>query len=505
MATKMKFDPRKLMQLAVDVMKKSVSEPRPDDDVPPKVGAVLWKPDGEDSTFGTVETAYRGELRNGDHAEFTLLERKNRANILDGCILFATLEPCAPGARNHPKVACAERIVNARIKEVWAGVQDPHTKVGGKGFVYLDKNGVTVRWFDRDFQEIIKKENAKFFEQAEMKAEEQERHEEVVLTEYEKVSTRTHLDDLSEPALEKYRSFVGGGDSVNSVAFRQRLLRQGLLEESKGHLLPTGFANLLFGKHPREVSLEAGLLATIHYEDNGEEIKDFVGPLVSVPEEAIQWLKNKLPNPIKRSAAQRKEANEKFFELVREGVVNALVHRDYDIKGAKCQLIVTPDLIVLKSPGRPIKPITVEQLQSFDAPMVSRNPMLHVVFSRMEMAEERGLGLKSMKARASELGLPLPKYSWEEPYLLLTLYRTSESATKTLDKSILDQLTAEEQTGWTFLSSRTGTTQSEYARNMKVTSRTAQRHLTHFVELGLLRRIGRGPATEYLKPEYLKP
>ena len=505
MATKMKFDPRKLMQLAVDVMKKSVSEPRPDDDVPPKVGAVLWKPDSEDGMFGTVETAYRGELRNGDHAEFTLLERKNRANVLDGCILFATLEPCAPGARKHPKLGCAERIVNARIKEVWVGVQDPHPKVGGKGFVYLDKEGVTVRWFDRDLQEEIKKENAKFFEQAEMKAEEKEHREEVILTEYEKVSTRTRLDDLSEPALAKYHSFIGGGDSVSSVGFRQRLLRQGLLEESKGHLLPTGFANLLFGKQPREASPEAGLLGTIHYEDGGEEIEDFVGPLVSVPGEAVKWLKDKLPNPIKRSAVQRKEANEKFFELVREGIVNALVHRDYDIKGAKCQLIVTPDTIVLKSPGRPIKPITVEQLQSFDAPMVSRNPMLHVVFSRMEMAEERGLGLKSMKNRASELGLPLPKYGWEEPYLVLALYRTAESATKTLGKSILDELSAEEQKGWTFLSSRTGTTQNEYARNMEVTARTAQRHLTHFVKLGLLRRVGRGPATEYLKPEFLKP
>ncbi len=390
--------------------------------------------------------------------------------------------------------------MDARIKEVWVGVQDPHPKVGGKGFVYLDKQGVTVHWFERDLQEAIKKENAKFFEQAEMKAEEKEHHEEVVLTEYEKISTRTHLDDLSEPALKQYHSFVDGNDSVTSVAFRRRLLRQGLLEETKGHLLPTGFANLLFGKNPREASPEAGLLGTIHYEDGTEEIENFDGPLVLVPGEALKWLKDKLPNPIKRTAVQRQEANAKFFEMVREGVVNALVHRDYDIKGAKCQLSVTPDLIVIKSPGGPIKPITVEQLQSFDAPMVSRNPMLHVVFSKMEMAEERGLGLKSMKARASELGLPLPKYSWEEPYLVLTLYRTAESATKTLAKSILVQLTAEEQTGWTFLSSRTGTTQSEYARNMEVTARTAQRHLTHFVKLGLLKRVGRGPATEYLKP-----
>ncbi len=497
MATKMKFDPRKLMQLAVDVMKKSISEPRPDDDVPPKVGAVLWKPDAEDSTVGTVETAYRGELRNGDHAEFTLLERKNRANVLEGCILFATLEPCAPGARKPPKLCCAERIVNARIKEVWVGVQDPHPKVGGKGFVYLDKQGVIVHWFERDLQEEIKKENAKFFEQAEMKAEEKEHHEEIVLTEYEKVSTRTRLDDLSEPALAKYHSFVGDGDSVNSIAFRQRLLRQGLLEESHGQLLPTGFANLLFGKNPRDVSPEAGLLGTIHYDDGGEEIKDFVGPLVSVPGEAVQWLKDKLPNPIKRSAVQRQEANEKFFELVREGIVNALVHRDYDVKGAKCQLIVTPATIVLKSPGRPIKPITVEQLQSFEAPMVSRNPMLHVVFSRMEMAEERGLGLKSMKNRASELGLPLPKYAWEEPYVVLTLYRTPASAIQTLQPDVLASLSKAERAGWQWLATRETVSSNDYATAMDIPERTAQNHLKRFAKLELVRKTGSGPNTKY--------
>jgi ATP-dependent DNA helicase RecG len=498
--TKRKFDARKMMDLAVEVMKKSVNEPRSDGSVPPKVGAVLWKPDGPGSDVGTVETAFRGELRNGDHAEFALLERKNRANALDGCILFATLEPCAPGARSHPKLGCAERIVNARIKEVWVGVQDPHPKVGGKGFVYLDKHGVTVRWFDRELQDVIKKENAEFLKQAEMKAEEEDHREEIVLSEYEKVGKHALLADLSESALKDYHKFIGGAEAVDSIAFRRRLLRQGLLEGSKGGLRPTGFATLLFGKHPRDASPEAGLLGTIHYEGGKEELRDFDGPLVTVPAAAIQWLKDKLPNPIDRSGARRGNMNDKFFEMVREGIVNALVHRDYEIKGAKCQLVVTPDLIVVKSPGKPVKPITVEQLQSFDAPMVSRNPMLHVVFSRMEMAEERGLGLKSMHDRASEIGLPLPKYGWEEPFLTLTLYRNAESATKSLARSILDELAAEEQKGWTFLSGRTGTTQSEYASNLGVTARTAQRHLTHFVELGLLRRVGRGPATKYLKP-----
>ena len=56
--------------MAIDVMRKSIAEPRTDGKVNPKVGAVLLFPDG------TVEKAHRGELRDGDHAEFTLIERK---------------------------------------------------------------------------------------------------------------------------------------------------------------------------------------------------------------------------------------------------------------------------------------------------------------------------------------------------------------------------------------------------------------------------------------------
>ena len=65
-----KTDWRKYMAAVIDVMNKSIQEPR-SDKVSPKVGALLIKPDG------TIETAFRGELRHGDHAEFTLLERKN--------------------------------------------------------------------------------------------------------------------------------------------------------------------------------------------------------------------------------------------------------------------------------------------------------------------------------------------------------------------------------------------------------------------------------------------
>src|SRR5687768_11203794 len=129
--SKVAFDPRTLMERAIEVMQKSVAELRADGKASPLVGVVLWKPDG------TLETACRGELRDGDHAEYTLLERKNRDSKLDGAVLFATLEPCAPGSRRHPKLGCAERIVLARIKEVWIGIEDPDPTVDRKGIKYL--------------------------------------------------------------------------------------------------------------------------------------------------------------------------------------------------------------------------------------------------------------------------------------------------------------------------------------------------------------------------------
>jgi hypothetical protein len=50
------------MELAIEVMRQTVSEPRKDGKASPLVGAVLYKPDG------TIETACRGELRHRVHA-----------------------------------------------------------------------------------------------------------------------------------------------------------------------------------------------------------------------------------------------------------------------------------------------------------------------------------------------------------------------------------------------------------------------------------------------------
>ena len=55
-----KFNPRKMMEKAIEVMRSSVAEKRTDRKPNPLVGAVLFRPDG------SIETAARGELREGN-------------------------------------------------------------------------------------------------------------------------------------------------------------------------------------------------------------------------------------------------------------------------------------------------------------------------------------------------------------------------------------------------------------------------------------------------------
>ena len=502
------IDVRKYMQLAIDEMQKSINEARSDGKASPKVGAVLVSNEGE-----LLATAHRGELRDGDHAEYTLLDRKLRAKNVTGSILFATLEPCAKGARKSPKVECAQRIVNARIKKVYVGIEDPDPTVARKGLKFLEESGIEVQMFDKDLQDIIESENKQFLKEATVRAQEVKKPKVIELSPLERKVDLASMDELSQEALDLYikradlkmksdspeflasleqqelikyeiisdsliprddqfrrndvkprftqsHGTVGGrgiedkfrneGDRANILSFkefddnlsfinlrtgwidkgqelniaanaknmvennqqlgyhieifftdkdgrnyRQEFSRSGtvgtkitepeIIQSVQSRYKPAGLGILLFGKSPRLRYPQAVLKVEARYGTSEPEIQDFADALVLIPDKVESWLKKVLQSRISREQFARSTEYDYPIEVLREAVINALVHRDYEIEGAKCSLYIDDVKIIVKNPGYPVKPIKFEDFKEFKAPSLSRNPKLMSIFNTMTM------------------------------------------------------------------------------------------------------------------------
>lgn len=492
---KSEFSEREIMKMAIDVMKDSRNEPRPDGKIPPKVGAVLLFPDGR------IEKAYRGELREGDHAEYTLLERKLVNENLEGCILFTTLEPCAK--RNQPKVPCCRRTTNARIKKVFVGIEDPDPTVDGKGIKHLENHGVEVKMFDRDLQRIIEDENSGFIKYVEYNKKKEKRKVEDLQSPIEKPIENYDLNKLNNDALKYFIKLADLTYDVNESSFWDYLVDFGALEWDSvaKKYIPTGYGILLFGKDPRAKFPNAVLKAHVTYGSGDIESRDFSGPLVLMPDQIQDWLKKVLP--LAKDTSQFKRVDIAGFPIpvLREAIVNALVHRDYEIKEAKCELKIDDDKIVVNSPGKPLAAISLEDLNSFDAPSLSRNPIITYVFSLMEYVEEKGFGMKTFKSLNEEYGLPMPKYLYREPFLTLVFPRNQQGVKTLLEKTLLQSLNEDDLKKFEIFRRNEPVSKIAFAKYARISDRSAERFLKEWTELGLLKRIGAGPSTTYMISE----
>jgi len=118
-------DDRRFAQMAIEEALKSVSE---DDRPHPKVGAVVVK------GGRVLSKAHRGEIPKC-HAEYIALEQKLADDLVAGATVYTTLEPCT--TRKHPKIPCAERLVERKVSRVIIGMLDPNPDIRGQGELLL--------------------------------------------------------------------------------------------------------------------------------------------------------------------------------------------------------------------------------------------------------------------------------------------------------------------------------------------------------------------------------
>lgn len=351
--------------------------------------------------------------------------------------------------------------------------------------------------FDRDLQKQIEKENRDFLKQAVERKQAAEQEE--VVSPIEQPVSSFSFDELSAKALQKFITEAKLPYQIEQPEFRKYLTDAGVLalDKETNQLKPTGFGILLFGIEPRVTFKQASLKCSVDYGDGNVEAKDFDQPLVFIPDLVEEWIKKVLPATKDTSSFKRKDVPAFPVEVLREAVINAIVHRDYSIEGAKSYLQINNDKIVVKSPGAPVTAITLEQLNTFKAPSISRNPVITFVFNKMGYVEEMGFGMDALRSLQPDYELPLPEYAYEEPFLVLTFPRSLEAVRKVSQHEGVNSLNNEELLGYEFIKLHEKVKRKEYEEHFDYDKKKAERHLKRLVGAGLIERKGSGPSTYY--------
>ena len=488
---KIKHSPDELMRLAIDESYNSVPEHK--DKADPLVGAIIATKDGE-----ILAAAHRGELREGEHCEYTLIERKLKDKNLKECQLYVTLEPCIDEARKHPKRGCATHITKARINTVYIGMRDPNPKVENIGATFLRKKGIKVIDFPSPLEEEIRKSNSFFIKEMELLQMQLDVEKEVIHKEYlEKIEVNATINQFNEKAINKFLISSGASFVYPSSEFIQWALGFGLLDkDSVGLIHPTKLGLILFHNNAEDIYPHTLFKVEVNYDSRNTEIKDFGGPIVNQLVSILDFIKDKaLKLTIDRSGGQRIEQSDFPVEILREAIANAIIHRDYEDEKSTNYLSISSNKIIVRSPGSPEFPLTLDDLKTFDAPSVSRNPKIMFVFNKMGFAEQRGIGLRNMK-QLNELGFPLPIFELKAGMLQITFGRNKEfiAEYRGVDSKNLSE---EDKEGLLFIQEKNSISVSDYASHFNIEIKTANRRLGNLVEKGLLDSIGDNRGRRY--------
>lgn len=221
-------------------------------------------------------------------------------------------------------------------------------------------------------------------------------------------------DAIDFQALRRFMVAQGGEFQIGEQwPGAKDLLASGLVEKISGTPRPTLYGLMVFGRDPQRYGTTADLYtACAAYRGTGRSSGRFAtasirGPLEEQVVRSLDWLWD-LRLPGQFATGQRKEEPLLPPEILREALVNALVHRDYAIMGRQVMLEVFRDRVEVTSPGGLPGRMTVERVRGAGAPR-SRNEAMANAMVVSGLAGRRGTGWLGMRRRMREFNETEPE------------------------------------------------------------------------------------------------
>ncbi len=211
------------------------------------------------------------------------------------------------------------------------------------------------------------------------------------------------VDDLD---LNAAAEFFAGKRDLNE----QELVTLKLLVRYQNRLVPSKGAVLLFGKNRLFHFPDAWVQCGRFLGTEKLDIFDHIDIDVSLPkavDEVMLFLKKHAYRGADLSGIRRRDVWSIPLPILREVIINALVHADYSQRGAPVRVVFLDDRIEVENPGILLPGLTVEDMKQGVSKI--RNTVIARVFRELDLIEQWGTGVRRIFHQAREQGLPEPQ------------------------------------------------------------------------------------------------
>ncbi len=219
------------------------------------------------------------------------------------------------------------------------------------------------------------------------------------------------LADLDLRRLRDYLIRILGGSAPADEdldGWERLLVSLDLMTPAAGVITPGIDGVLLFGKAPKRFLSQSGIRAicylgtTPDYATRADQ--DLKGPLVplgaadgsmveiGLVEQAIDFVRRNTEPTAYLDNGRRIDRTTYPEAVVREAIVNALVHRDYSLWGSDITLAIFSDRLEIHSPGRLPNTVTVEGMKA--GLRYARNQNLVNILRDYRYVDFRGMGVR---------------------------------------------------------------------------------------------------------------
>lgn len=222
------------------------------------------------------------------------------------------------------------------------------------------------------------------------------------------------LQDLDEETIQKFTAlskerlpFIKNTD-LETILKNLDLVKNGKLKRA---------AILLFGVKPQSYFMSAYVRCG-RFKDPVTIIdsKEFNGNLFQQLDGAMDFVKRhisvKYEIDVKDLTLQdlsRKDVWEYPLDAIREAIINAIIHRDYN-DNSWVEVRIYDDKIWINNPGKLLPPLTIEDLKTPNHQTKPRNSLIAKVFYFAGLIESWGTGTSKIIGLCKEVGLPEPEF-----------------------------------------------------------------------------------------------